>query len=123
VKRLPNWLFALGALFAMGGLLLLPAGAGGEESALAGGAIMFSTGILIIALGLYLKARLLQAEVGQAPKTQRKKDKCEACEAELASIRCSLHDIKLCTSCLPHHDISSCTYVPLTRKAAAASAR
>ena len=122
--KLANLLLVAGGLFVLGGLLFLPAGmgTGHDESALAGGAILFATGILIVAFSVYLKARALQAAFAQSSKVQRKKNKCEACEAEPANIRCAVHDIKLCSSCLPHHDISSCSYLPLSRRAAGASA-
>jgi hypothetical protein len=110
-----------GALLLFVGLCVLAAGLGrnADPDQLIAGAGCFSMGALMIAAGIYLKARALQSGA-PAPKEQanpkRSRGGCELCATEQPVIQCKVHQLHLCGTCLAqHYDFRSCAYVPSTR--------
>jgi len=101
------------------------------------GACQFSLGALVMACGIYAKARALQSAIasGEPRKepsnsNQRVRGGCDLCGTEAPAVQCKVHQLHLCGSCLAqHYDVRSCAYVPTTRTAnktgrgAAANAR
>ena len=70
-QKTGNWIIAIGAVIMFFGLCFLPAllGPHGDQSLLGAASGMFSFGTLMIAGGIYLKARTLQGRSG----TEKKK--------------------------------------------------
>lgn len=98
-----------------------------DSSLLGMAAALFSMGALVVASGIYLKARVLQA---QAPRAEdpaansAQRGGCELCGKEAPVVRCKVHQLDLCGTCLPRHfDTRSCTYIPSTYKNAGRPAR
>ncbi len=89
------------------------------------GSVALSTGMLLIAGGLYVKARTLGTVA--APVTppasgkRNRKSICDRCAQEEPVIQCRVHQLHLCADCLSkHYDFRSCAYVPSTRRGASA---
>lgn len=79
------------------------------------GASLFSFGTLVMATGVYLKARLLES-AAPAPPPRRSRGGCDLCRGEAPVIHCKVHQLHLCPACLAeHYDFRSCAYVPSTR--------
>ena len=126
-SKTANWIIAAGAVFMVIGLCFLPAALGERPDAdlLELGACLFSLGALIIAAGLYVKARMVQMEIASgaprkesAPSNQRVRGGCDLCGSEAPVVQCKVHQLHLCGSCLAqHYDVRSCAYVPTTRTA------
>jgi hypothetical protein len=126
-SKAANWIIAAGAVFMAIGLCFLPAAFGERPDAdlLEVGACLFSLGALIIAAGLYVKARMVQMEIASgaprkesAPSNQRVRGGCDLCGTEAPVVQCKVHQLHLCGSCLAqHYDVRSCAYVPTTRTA------
>jgi hypothetical protein len=128
-QKAGNWIIAAGAVGMLFGLSALPAALGDshDSSTLAVAACLFSLGSLTTAGGIYVKARALQVTPGSAAAAReaanshrRPRGGCDACQAEVPVIQCTVHRVHLCASCLAqHYDFRSCAYMPTTRRAAA----
>ncbi|MBI3645544.1 MAG: hypothetical protein HY233_06240 [Acidobacteriales bacterium] len=120
-----TWLIAVGSLIAFVGLCFMPAAFGPDtdRTMLCAGAVLFSTGLLLIAGALYIKARSLggaPAANSPAPGKRPRKANCDRCGKDEPVIQCRVHQIHLCGDCLTeHYDFRSCAYVPSTRRGAA----
>lgn len=118
-------LIVAGMIFAFVGLCFLPAAFGrdGDRTLLGAGAVVIASGILAMAGGVYVKARMLgpttPAETQATAKRPRGKSICDQCAHEEPVIQCRVHQLHLCADCLgKHYDFRSCAYVPSTRRAA-----
>ncbi|MGA9968009.1 MAG: hypothetical protein WBQ10_22620 [Terriglobales bacterium] len=125
-SKAANWIIAAGAVFMAIGLCFLPAALGERPDAdlLEVGACLFSLGALIIAAGMYTKARMVQMEIAsgeprkEPTSNQRVRGGCDLCGTEAPVVQCKVHQLHLCGSCLAqHYDVRSCAYVPTTRTA------
>ena len=89
-----------------------------DQTVLSLGACMFSLGALIVAGGLYTKARVLAAQPVQAAPAERASGvPCGQCHSSASVVDCKVHNIHLCGDCLgEHYDFRSCAYVPTTRR-------
>ena len=126
-SKAANWIIAAGAVLLSIGLCFLPAALGErpDTDLLELGACLFSLGALIIAAGLYVKARMVQMEIASgaprkesAPSNQRVRGGCDLCGTEAPVVQCKVHQLHLCGTCLAqHYDVRSCAYVPTTRTA------
>jgi hypothetical protein len=123
-----NWVMALGAVIAVIGLVVIPAGLG-QESAdrnlLGVGATIFSIGAFVAAMGLYLKAKAQLSSGQKASETSAAKQPirggCDRCQTEIPVIQCKVHQQHFCGACLAeHYDFRSCAYAPTTRRGTAA---
>lgn len=119
-----TWIVVVGALVMVGGLCILPAALGEhtDNNLIVAGAGVFSMGALILATGMYLKARALHATAPEqteaAPK--RVRGGCDLCGTETPVVQCKVHQLHLCGNCLAqHYDYRSCAYVPSSRRAGA----
>ena len=119
-----NWMMALGAVIAVIGLVVIPAGLeqnSADRNLLGVGATIFSMGALVAAMGLYLKAKA-QPTTGQkiaevSPRNRPVRGGCDRCQAERPVIQCKVHQQHLCGTCLAeHYDFRSCAYAPSTRR-------
>jgi len=106
------------------GLCFLPGALGEHPDAdlLEIGACQFSLGALIVAVGIYAKARSVQAAIASGdlvPTTnQRVRGGCDLCGTEAPVVQCKVHQLHLCGSCLAqHYDVRSCSYIPTSRTA------
>src|SRR2546427_12106488 len=124
-KKSSTWMMAVGAFLAFIGLCFLPAafGSDSDRTMLSAGAVMISTGMLLIAAGFYVKARTLGTVA--APVTppasgkRNRKSICDRCAQEEPGTQCRVHRLHLCADCLSkHYDFRSCAYVPSTRRGA-----
>lgn len=83
------------------------------------GASLFSFGALVMATGVYLKARILEGTAGSveaAPPARRSRGGCDLCKGDAPIIHCKVHQLHLCPACMAeHYDFRSCAYVPSTR--------
>jgi hypothetical protein len=132
-KKTANWIMAAGAALMFIGLCFLPAALGEQTDAdlLEIGACQFSLGALIVATGIYAKARVVQIAIASgeprkesAPTNQRVRGGCDLCGTEAPAVQCRVHQLHLCGSCLAqHYDVRSCAYVPTTRTATNKSGR
>ena len=93
---------------------------------LGGGLTILSTGMMLMAGGLYIKARSLPEVLarGSASHTKRgRKANCDRCGKDEPVIQCRVHQVHLCSACLAdHYDFRSCAYVPSTRRSATKAA-
>jgi len=121
-----NWIIAAGAVLMFVGLCILPAALSERSDVdmrnLA--ACQFSLGALVMATGIYAKARVVQAAIASgdaresAAPPQRVRGGCDLCGSEAPAVQCKVHQLHLCGSCLAqHYDVRSCAYVPTTRTA------
>jgi hypothetical protein len=123
-----TWLIAIGCLTAFAGLCLLPAafGADPDKSMLGAGAVFFSSGLMLVAGGVYVKARVLGGSASSnAPGSGKRtrKASCDRCGENEPVIQCRVHQLHLCAECLTsHYDFRACAYVPSTRRGAASKA-
>ena len=131
-SKTANWIIAAGAVFMAIGLCFLPAALGErpDTDLLEVGACLFSLGALIIAAGMYTKARMVQMEIAsgeprkEPTSNQRVRGGCDLCGTEAPVVQCKVHQLHLCGSCLAqHYDVRSCAYVPTTRTATNKSGR
>jgi hypothetical protein len=124
-SKTANWIIAGGVLLMFIGLCFLP-GALGEHpdgDMLEIGACQFSLGALIVAGGIYTKARVVQLAIASGDlrkesvtSNQRVRGGCDLCGSEAPVVQCKVHQLHLCGSCLAqHYDVRSCAYVPTTR--------
>jgi hypothetical protein len=117
-----TWLIVIGCGIVFLGLCALPSGLGPNPDKTLLGASMtaLSAGMMLIAGGLYLKARSFRPETASGNSSQNKrvrKAACERCGKDEPVIQCRVHQLHLCGDCLgPHYDFRSCAYVPSTRR-------
>ena len=133
LKQIWNWLIAAGGFVSFVGLLFLPSALNSQnrdESLLGAGLAIFSLGVLIVAVGFYLKTKALRAEIGSDPNRaallngKRRKINCDSCHQAAPVIQCTMHKMSLCSNCLSqHYDSRACVYVPAIRKNAGKMAR
>jgi len=125
-SKAATWIIAAGAVVMAIGLCFLPAALGErpDTDLLEVGACLFSLGALIIAAGMYTKARMVQMEIAsgeprkEPTSNQRVRGGCDLCGTEAPVVQCKVHQLHLCGSCLAqHYDVRSCAYVPTTRTA------
>jgi hypothetical protein len=126
-SKTANWIIAAGTVLIFIALCFLPAALGEQPDAdlLEVGACQFSLGALIIATGIYAKARAVQIAIasGEPRKesgssNQRVRGGCDLCGTEAPAVQCRVHQLHLCGSCLAqHYDVRSCAYVPTSRTA------
>lgn len=127
-QKLGNALILFGSLPMLLSLVLLPAAFSQhqDESILGAGVCAFSFGALLIATGLYLKARAIQestAVVAAKPQPKQQRSGCDLCGIETPAIHCRTHQLHMCPTCLARHfDARSCVYIPSTRRPAAKAA-
>ncbi|HSS97357.1 MAG TPA: hypothetical protein VLK33_10015 [Terriglobales bacterium] len=122
-----NLMMALGAVIAVIGLIVIPAGLGQDSSDknLVGvGAAVFSMGALLAAMGIYLKSKMSQStgpKIIEAAAANRPiRGGCDRCQKEAPVIHCKVHQQHLCGACLAeHYDFRSCVYAPSARRDAA----
>ena len=139
-SKTANWIIAVGAFLMFIGLCFLPEALGEHPDAdmLEIGACQFSLGAIVVATGIYAKARIVQWAIasGALPReavvsNQRVRGGCDLCGTEAPVVQCKVHQLHLCGTCLAqHYDVRSCAFVPTTRtvpsrsgRAMAASAR
>jgi hypothetical protein len=89
----------------------------GDTAVVGIAAALFSLGALTIAAGIYLKARVLQATLAGLPSAPSaaapRRGGCELCGNEAPVVKCKVHQLNLCATCLSrHYDQRSCSYVP-----------
>lgn len=122
-----SWIIGTGALMMFIGLCFLPGafGAHPESDMLEIGACQFSLGALVVAAGIYAKARMPQFATSKgeprkeaAAANQRVRGGCDLCGTEAPVVECKVHQLRLCGTCLAqHYDVRSCSYVPTSRTA------
>ncbi len=120
-----GWIISAGGFLMVLGLCFLPAAFGqhSDETILGAGVALFAFGTLLTAAGIYLKARMLQAELSKpsASKTQARRIRggCDRCGTDSPVIHCRVHSLHICANCVAeHYDFRSCVYVPSTRRSA-----
>jgi len=120
---LPKVTLVLGSLLAIAGAVCFLAltGQAQSEALRALGSALFAFGVLIVALGVYLRARRIQAQFeSSAPKSKKTERLCSSCNQEPAVVFCRVHVLRLCLGCLDKHDDgANCSYVPAKRATAA----
>jgi hypothetical protein len=125
-SRLGNWAIGFGVIVSAVGLCILPAAFGKNPSPdlLAMGATCFSMGAMIIAGGIYIKAKSIQASSpveggSQGMSSRKSRGGCDLCGLEAPVVLCKIHQLHLCGNCLAqHYDPRSCIYQPTFRKPA-----
>jgi len=120
---MPKVTLVIGSLLAVAGAICFLAlfGESQTDAIRAIGSAMFSLGVLIIAGGVYLHARQIQAQ-HRTPivKTKKTERLCSQCNREPALVFCRVHVLRLCLSCFEKHDDgANCSYVPARRATAA----
>src|SRR5579872_2395915 len=124
-SKTATWIIAAGALMMFVGLCFLPGAFGEHPEAdmLEIGAAQFSMGALVVAAGIYAKARVLQFAIASgeprkdpAAASQRVRGGCDLCGSEAPVVQCKVHQLHLCGTCLAqHYDVRSCSYIPTSR--------
>ena len=120
-QKVSGGAIVLGCLMMFVGLCFLPAALGShpEPGDSGAGTSLFAMGALMIASGIYLKARVLQASGPAEPKAPAKRSRggCDLCGTEAPVVNCKVHQMHMCGDCLgQHYDFRSCVYVPSTRR-------
>ena len=93
-----------------------------DKTLMDAGIMVLSTGMMLVAGGLYIKARAFRGTVASnASHIKRgRKANCERCGKNEPVIQCRVHQVHLCGDCLgDHYDFRSCAYVPSTRRSTA----
>jgi hypothetical protein len=124
-SKTANWIMVAGAVLMFIGLCFVPAALSenAEADLLELGACQFSLGALVMAAGVYAKARVAQSAIAagdlKTPTSNpRVRGGCDLCGSEAPVVQCKVHQLHLCGSCLAqHYDVRSCAYVPTTRTA------
>jgi hypothetical protein len=124
-SKTANWIIVAGAVLMFIGICFVPAALGENAQAdlLELGACQFSLGALVMATGVYGKARVVQAAIATgdfkkeaATSNPRVRGGCDLCGSEVPVVQCKVHQLHLCGTCLAqHYDVRSCAYVPTTR--------
>ena len=116
-KASGNWVIAAGGVILFVGVCVLLPMAGGtvDPDQIMAGSGLLVLGGLSTSGGIYLKARGKSA--GTAPLAEEPVKKarggCELCGTEAPVIRCKVHQLDMCGTCLQsHYDVRSCVYVP-----------
>jgi len=123
-----TWLIGIGVCLAFLGLCAFPAafGPNPDKNLLSGGLTVLSTGMTLVAGGLYIKARALRGAPASNSANQSKRSRkasCEQCGQDEPVIQCRVHQLHLCGDCLgDHYDFRTCAYVPSTRRSTAKAA-
>jgi len=122
-SKISTGFILFGSVTIFSALCVLPAALSkdAESSLLAMAAALFSMGAMVVVSGVYLKARVLQA---QAPRPETpagpnpaQRGGCELCGKEAPVVRCKVHQLDLCGACLArHYDNRSCAYIPSANK-------
>lgn len=120
---MPKVTLVIGSLLAAAGAVCFLAlfGQSQPDAIRALGSAMFSLGVLIIAAGVYLQARRIQAQ-HETPSVKAKKTErlCSLCNREPSLVFCRVHVLRLCVNCFDKHDDgTNCSYVPARRATAA----
>ena len=120
--KIGSWMIAAGSFLAFAGLCFFPAALAKPHDmvVLSAGAMLFSTGMVLSALGLYIKARFWsEAETSPSRVGNRGKRKtCNQCGSQESAVECRVHHLHLCADCLgKHYDFKSCAYVPSVKPA------
>ncbi|HEY6248639.1 MAG TPA: hypothetical protein VI685_01695 [Candidatus Angelobacter sp.] len=120
---MPKVTLVIGSLLAIAGAVCFLAlfGQTQSDAIRAIGSALFSVGVLIIAAGVYLQARRIQAE-HETPAIKGKKTErlCSQCNREPSLVFCRVHVLRLCLDCFEKHDDgTNCSYVPARRATAA----
>ena len=120
-----SWIIGAGVLMMFIGLCFLPGAFGPHpgQDMLEIGACQFSLGALIVAGGIYAKARVVQFAIAAgeprkevATANQRVRGGCDLCGTEAPVVQCKVHQLHLCGTCLAqHYDVRSCSYIPTSR--------
>lgn len=126
-SKTANWIIGAGVVLMFVGLCFFSALLSDhpEPDMLEFGACQFSLGTLVIAAGIYAKARTIQFAIAageprkeSSTSNQRVRGGCDLCGTEAPAVQCKVHQLHLCGSCLAqHYDVRSCAYVPTTRTA------
>jgi len=119
-----NSIIVTGVAILLLGLCCLAAALGDRTGSnlLGIGASVFALGVLMVAGGIYVNARMLQKQAAgtskpEAAANQRSRGVCDLCRAPEPVIHCKVHQLHLCADCLgAHYDFRSCVYVPSTRR-------
>lgn len=115
----------IGILVSFVGMLFLPAafnGKGTNDNLMGGGLAIFALGALMVATGMYGKARVLRSEIDSDPNMSAllnngKRKGCDICRTAAPVIHCTMHKTNLCSVCLnQHYDSRACVYVPASRR-------
>jgi hypothetical protein len=120
--KIGTWLIGIGCCIAFLGLCALPAafGPNPDKTLLGAGLAILSTGMMLMAGGLYIKARAFgEKNAGDpvSPPKRNRKANCDCCGKHEPVIQCRVHQLHLCGNCLgEHYDFRSCAYVPSTRR-------
>jgi hypothetical protein len=120
--RIGTWLIGVGGCVAFLGLCALPAafGPNPDKTLLGASLTVLSTGMMLGAGGLYIKARTFRENAAAdtvSPTKRSRKANCDRCGKNEPVIQCRVHQVHLCGDCLGHHyDFRSCAYVPSTRR-------
>ena len=132
-SKTANWIILAGSAMMFIALCFVPAALGkdAEPDLIEVAACQFSLGALVIAAGVYAKARAVQAAIASgdfkheaAPSNPRVRGGCDLCGSEAPVVQCKVHQLHLCGGCLAqHYDVRSCAYVPTTRTASHKSSK
>ena len=122
-SRLTSGFVIFGGFLIFLGICCMPAALGNQKdtSMMMAGISLFSTGALIMALGMYFKARMIKAGLvtePAEPETAKRpvKGGCDLCGTEVPVVLCRVHQVHVCGTCLNQHfDPRSCAYIPTTR--------
>ncbi|HTR23686.1 MAG TPA: hypothetical protein VMI10_06855 [Terriglobales bacterium] len=123
--KIGSWMIAVGCFLAFAGLSFFPAALTKphDMAVLSAGAMLFSTGMVLSALGLYMKARFWSEAEPSQPRvgTKGKRKTCNQCGSQESAVECRVHHLHLCADCLgKHYDFKSCAYVPSVKQTARA---
>lgn len=120
---MPKVTLVIGSLLAIAGIVCFFAlfGQTQSDAIRAIGSALFSVGVLIIAAGVYLQARRIQAQHEiVAIKSKKTERLCSQCNREPSLVFCRVHVLRLCVNCFEKHDDgTNCSYVPARRATAA----
>ena len=120
MAKIGTWLIGVGCFVALFGLTMIPAAtASGADKTVSGLCMLtFSFAMMIIAGGMYLKARAYQGTPESDAARRGRKATCDSCGKAEPAIQCRVHQLHLCPDCLAtHYDFRSCAYAPSTRRA------
>jgi hypothetical protein len=118
--KIASWMIGVGCFLTFAGLCFFPAAFFPQRDTpiLGAGAMLFSTGMVLAALGLYIKARFwAESESLKARSGKSKRRICNFCGEQESAVECRVHHLHLCGDCLgKHYDFKTCAYVPSARQ-------